>query len=72
MGKGLTGYVAVKGNIVRTWIGETMPTSLMAMANSGSIPDCGSDVSLKSPVLENCTLGSVRGMAGNRHSYRAD
>ena len=49
-----------------------MPTSLMAMANSGSIPDCGSDVSLKSPVLENCTLGSVRGMAGNRHSYRAD
>jgi hypothetical protein len=38
----------------------------------GKHPDCGSDVSLKSPVRENCTLGSVRGTAGNRRSYRAD
>ena len=38
----------------------------------GEYPDCGSDVSLKSPVRENCTLGSVRGTAGNRRSYRAE
>jgi len=38
----------------------------------GKHSDCGSDVSLKSPVRENCTLGSVRGTAGNRRSYRAE
>ncbi len=28
-------------------------------------------VSTKSPVRENCTPGSVRGLSGNRQSYRA-
>jgi hypothetical protein len=27
-------------------------------------------VSTKSPVRENCTPGSVRGLSGNRQSYR--
>lgn len=38
----------------------------------GKYSEYGSDVSLKSPVRENCTLGSVRGTAGNRCSYRAE
>jgi hypothetical protein len=29
-------------------------------------------VALKSPVLENCTPGSVRGAPGNRRPYLAD
>jgi hypothetical protein len=30
----------------------------------GKYSDCGSDVSLKSPLLENCTPGSARGDGG--------
>src|SRR3974390_1759941 len=48
-------------------------TGVSARPARSSLPasECAERVVLKSPVLENCTPGSVRGAPGNRRPYLA-